>query len=82
MTDDKLASCCNKAIIIWNFNTGLALKIFEIMSYGLFVMKQIEEKKIIFIDRDEKMVKLLNLETDTISIIIDEIDCFDFEFLN
>lgn len=45
-------------------------------------MKQIEEKKIIFIDRDEKMVKLLNLETDTISIIIDEIDCFDFEFLN
>ena len=45
-------------------------------------MKQIEEKKIIFIDRDEKMVKLLNLETDPISIIIDEIDCFDFEFLN
>lgn len=24
LTDDKLASCCNKAIIIWNFNTGLA----------------------------------------------------------
>ncbi len=32
MSDDKLARCCNKAIKIWNLNTGLALKNFDIMS--------------------------------------------------
>ncbi len=42
MSDDKLASCCNKAIKIWNLNAGLALKIFDIMSYrSPLVMKQI-----------------------------------------
>ncbi len=79
LTHEKIASCARRTIIIWNFNSGELLKLFEFIS-NISIFDKIENgKKIIIFDEDEKTIKFFDIENEYMSIIKDKIDCVDIE---
>jgi WD40 repeat protein len=79
LTEEKIASCTRRTIIIWNFNSGELLKLFEFRN-NIIILDKIENgKKMIILDEDEKLIKFFDIENECMSIIKDKIDCVSIE---
>jgi WD40 repeat protein len=79
LTQETIASCTHKTIIIWNFNSGELLKLFEFRNNIIIFDKVENGKKIIIFDKDEKIIKFFDIENDFMTIIKDKIDCINIE---